>query len=82
MSNILEKPIEITKTFNIATFNYSIIDVTLFKSATIALRFVDEFGIVQKQTEYKVIGEEYDNWKDDDQYILDLIVSKIPDLIK
>ncbi len=56
MSNILEKPIEITKTFNIATFNYSIIDVTLFKSATIVLRFVDEFGTLQKQTEYKIRG--------------------------
>ncbi len=82
MSNILEKPIEITKTFNIATFNNSIIDVTLFKSAIIALRFVDEYGTVQKQTEYEFIGEEYDNWKDDDQYILDLIISKIPELIK
>ena len=82
MSNILEKPIEITKTFNIATFNYSIIDVTLFQSATIILRFLDEFGIVQKQTDHKIIGEKYDNWKDDDQYILDLIISKIPELIK
>ena len=80
--NTLEKPIEIKKTFNIAAFNYSIIDVILFQSATIILRFLDEFGIIQKQTEYKVIGEEYDNWKDDDQYIIDLIVSKIPDLIK
>ena len=80
--NTLEKPIEIKKTFNIASFNYSIIDVTLFQSATIILRFFDEFGIVQKHTEYKIIGQEYDNWKDDDQYIIDLIISKIPELIK
>ena len=80
--NTLEKPIEIKKTFNIASFNYSIIDVTLFQSATIILRFLDEFGIVQKHTEYKIIGQEYDNWKDDDQYIIDLIISKIPELIK
>jgi len=82
MNKVLLEPVELTKTYNIVSFNYLVIEFTLFTSANILLSFLDENNISQKQTEYLIIGDEYDAWGGDDEYILDLIISKIPDLLK
>jgi hypothetical protein len=82
MESTLETPIEITKTYKIVSFRYEINYVVLFRSAKITISFIDEFGINHRQIDYILQGEEYAGWKDDDQYIIDLITSKIPDLIK
>ena len=82
MESTLETPLEITKTYKIVSFFYSINSVVLFRSAKITISFIDEFGINHRQIDYIIEGEEYAGWKDDDQYIIDLITSKIPDLIK
>jgi hypothetical protein len=82
MNKVLPEPVELTKTYNIVSFNYLVIEFTLFTSANILLSFLDENNISQKQTEYLIIGDEYDAWGGDDEYILDLIISKIPDLLK
>lgn len=82
MENNLENPIEITKTYKIVSFRYEINYVVLFRSAKITINLIDEMGVGHRQIDYILEGEEYTNWKDDDQYIIDLIVSKIPDLIK
>ena len=81
MNKVLPEPVELTKTYNIVSFNYLFIELTLFTSAKILLSFLDENNISQKQTEYLIIGDEYDAWGGDDEYILDLIISKIPDLL-
>jgi hypothetical protein len=54
----------------------------LFRSAKITINLIDEMGVGHRQIDYIIEDEEYANWKDDDQYIIDLIISKIPDLIK
>jgi len=82
MENTLENPIEITKTYKIVSFRYEINYVVLFSSAKITITCIDEFGVNHRQIDYIIEGEEYAGWKDDDQYIIDLITSKIPDLIK
>ena len=82
MNKVLPEPVELTKTYNIVSFNYLVIEFTLFTSANILLSFLDENNISQKQTEYLIIGDEYDAWGGDDEYILGLIISKIPDLLK
>ena len=78
----LETTCEIISKQTITSFNYRVTDIILFKSATIQIAFHDENDFCIKVTQYIVEGEEYANWKDDDQYIIDLITSKIPDLIK
>jgi len=82
MNKVLPEPVELTKTYNIVSFNYLVIEFTLFTSANILLSFLDENNISQKQTEYLIIRDEYDAWGGDDEYILDLIISKIPELLK
>jgi len=78
----LETTCEIISKQTITSFNYRVTDIILFKSATIFITFCDENNFCFKGVQYVVEGEEYANWKDDDQYIIDLITSKIPDLIK
>ncbi len=82
MNKVLPEPVEMTKTYNIVSFNYIITEFILFTSAKVIIYFLDENNILQKQTEYQIIGDEYDAWGGDDEYILDLIISKIPDLLK
>jgi len=91
---ISPRPIDVTKLinlptpeimtiyYNITSFLYEITNVTLFTSADIRISLVDEENIIQKQIDYILQGEDYENWKEDDQYIIDLITTKIPDLIK
>ena len=72
MNKFLPEPVQMTKTYNIVSFNYIITEFILFTSAKAIIYFLDEKNILQKQqTEYQIIGEEYDAWGGDDEYILD-----------
>ena len=64
------------------TFTYRVTDVILFESATVLILFLDKNENCIRTVQYVVEGDEYADWSDDDQYIVDLIVEKIPDLLK
>ena len=82
MSIPLEFTCEIISKQTIKSFNYRVIYIILFISTIINITFYDENDFCFKGTQHIVKGEEYTNRKDDDQYRIDLIVSKAPDLIK
>ena len=78
MSTPIPNPIVMTVHYNISSFYYQFIDLTLFQSANIRVSLMDDTGVMQKQVLYLLQGEEYTNWGGDDQYIVDLIIDKIP----
>ena len=82
MNTPLEPPYDIISKQTITSFTYRITDVILFESATVLILFLDENENCIRTVQYVVKGDEYAEWSDDDQYIVDLIVEKIPDLLK
>ena len=78
MSTILPTPVVMTINYTIVSFNYQITSLVLFTNANINIYLVDDKNITQKNLIYILEGEEYAAWGGDDQYIIDLIISKIP----
>jgi len=78
----LDSPYDIISKQTITSFTYRVTDVILFESATVLILFLDENENCVRTIQYVVEGEEYAEWSDDDQYIVDLIVEKIADLLK
>jgi hypothetical protein len=78
----LDSPYDIISKQTITSFTYRVTDIILFESATVLILFLDENENCIRTVQYVVEGEEYAEWSDDDQYIVDLIVEKIPDLLK
>ena len=78
----LHSPYDIISKQTITSFTYRVTDVILFESATVLILFLDENENCIRTVQYVVEGEEYAEWSDDDQYIVNLIISKIPDLLK
>lgn len=75
---VLEAPLE--KVVKVLGFRVSVIQIVLGKQAIVAVHFNCICG-EEKHTEYKefvIEGEEYTAWGADDQYIVDIVHSKIP----
>ena len=77
MSSILPTPVTITKTYDITSFNYTIIRVVLFTSADIFISLINQFGIIQKELKLTIQGDYYTNWVGDDNYIINLITDNV-----
>ena len=82
MNTPFESPFEIVSKQTITSFTYRVTELTLFHSATVLILFLDENENCIRTVQYVVKGDEYAEWSDDDQYIVDLIVEKISDLLK
>ena len=88
MNTPLESPYDIiSKQRTITSFSYiqgnrRYFIFCLFESATVLILFLDENENCIRTVQYVVEGDEYAEWSDDDQYIVDLIVEKIPELLK
>ena len=78
MSTPIPTPVVMTVHYNIVAFYYQFLDLTLFESANIRVSLVDDKNVTQKQVFYLLQGDEYKNWGGDDQYLVNLIISKIP----
>jgi hypothetical protein len=81
MSTILPTPVVMTINYNIVSFSYQITSLVLFTNANINIYLVDDKNIIQKNLLYILEGEEYAGWGGDDQYIINLIISKIPEWV-
>ena len=81
MATPIPNPVVMTVNYNIVSFNYQFLDLTLFQSANIRVSLNDDKGFMQKQVFYTLQGEEYTNWGGDDSYIVNLIISKIPEWV-
>ena len=59
------------------------VSVSLFSSVTIYISLTYKYGEKQweEQRSIKLTNEEYSNWGNDDTYIIDLVKSRINELI-
>jgi hypothetical protein len=78
MATPIPTPVVMTVHYNIVSFYYQFLDLTLFQNANIRVSMMDDKGVMQKQVFYLLQGDEYKSWGGDDQYLVDLIISKIP----
>jgi len=78
MSAVLPTPVVMTVYYNITSFCYEVTRVDLFKSADLYVSLMDDNNTLQKRVFYKLEGTEYSGWGGDDQYIINLIIEKIP----
>lgn len=74
-------PVEIRTAHTIAKIGFAIRDIQFFTSIKIAIYYFQENGEIFHHPTLPnfidISGEEYKNWGDDDQYIIDTITSKL-----
>ena len=68
---------DIVKTYTVSKIEISVVNITLFESVTISVFLKDIDNNLIDVTYFTLKNEEYDNWGSDDDYILDLILSKL-----
>ena len=62
---------------NICKCKYQILEIILFKSIRIAVYLFNENDLLIECRQYIIEGVEYENWSNDDKYIINLIKQKI-----
>lgn len=67
-------PFTITKVDTITTLSINKIDIDLNTSATISFTFFNDQGQPAKSGWIKLEGEDYQNWTNDDSYIITKIL--------
>jgi len=67
----------IKKIINICKFKYNILEVKLFESIRVAVYLFDDKDLMVEARQYLIEKEEYKLWSQDDQYIVNLIKTKI-----
>ena len=77
-SIILPTPVQYIDTCTVSSFFYQINTIILFQSANIIIALIDNSNNAINRFQYCLEGDEYTNWKDDDNYVINLITSKIP----
>ena len=70
----------ITRSIKICKFKYQVLDVKLFQSIRIVVYLFNESNLLIDTMQLLVEGTEYTTWSQDDQYIINLIKSKIQTL--
>ena len=65
------------KTINIVKFKFNILEIILFKSVRVAVYLFNENDLLIESRQFIIEGAEYENWSNDDKYILNLIKQKI-----
>ena len=64
------------KTNTINKVNIRIGNIELFKSVTVIASLFDNNTLVDNKV-FKIEGDEYTNWSNDDQYLIDLVLTKL-----
>ena len=67
----------IKRIINICKFQYTILEIILFKSIRIAVYLFNENDMLIESRQYLIEGAEYEAWSQDDQYIIKLLKEKI-----
>jgi hypothetical protein len=71
---VQDSPYVRTNTIN--NVNIRIISIELFTRLTVCASLFEGAQLVDNVT-YQITGDEYNNWGNDDQYIVDLILNKL-----
>ena len=74
--NIPVTPQERVKTVVIMSVEMKIISLELGKSVSIIVLLKDQNGSLVEVKNLKIEGEEYNNWGENDQYLIDLCIQK------
>ena len=64
------------KTNTINKVNIRIGNIELFKNVMVIASLFDNNSLVDNKV-FKIEGDEYTNWSNDDQYLIDLVLSKL-----
>ena len=67
----------IQRILKIVKFKYTILEIILFKNVRIAVYLFNENDLLIETRQYIIEGAEYENWSNDDQYIIKLLKEKI-----
>ena len=62
---------------NICKCKYQILEIILFKSVRIAVYLYSDQDALIESKQYIIEGDEYNNWSNDDKYIINLLKQKI-----
>jgi hypothetical protein len=72
--NVQDSPYVRTNTIN--NINIRIISIELFTKLNVCVSLFENSQLVDN-VNYQITGEEYSNWGNDDQYIVDLVLTKL-----
>ena len=67
----------IQRILKIVKFTYQILEIKLFESVRIAVYLYSDQDVMIEARQYIIEGEEYNNWSNDDKYIINLLKQKI-----
>lgn len=67
----------IKRTSIICKFTYNILEIKLFTSVRIAVYLYNEHDILIDSTQFLFENEDYSNWGSNDNYIINLIKTKL-----
>lgn len=70
-------PSEVTKVYTVKSVNISFYNLILHTSIQARVNMIDENGGLIDSKFLLIEGEEYNNWGNDDDYLRDLILSKL-----
>ena len=79
--DITKAPYIYTKTFNVVSFSFRVINLVPFSSVTINITFFDEKGTFISGNNITLSGKEYDGWGSDDNYLVNYINANIDTLV-
>jgi hypothetical protein len=77
--NTCEIPVypNIRKTITICKARVQILEIKIFESVRVAVYLLDSNDAVIDTTQFTIDGPEYNDWSNDDNYILKIIKQKI-----
>ncbi len=76
MSQTYIEPSEQTVTNIITSFSVSVTGVTLFVSANITVNLYNADPLLVKTEYFTLTGDDYNNWANDDDYIIQYVANK------
>ena len=71
------QPSEQTVTNVITSFVVNVTDIQLFTSATLIVDLYNAEPRLINKVNLALVGEDYNNWANNDQYIIDYVASKL-----
>jgi hypothetical protein len=74
---ILIQPATLTKTEEITNIKINIMSLELFKSVTIVVSLLNNNDNIIDNKIIKLEGNDYLNWNNDDNYIKNIVISKL-----
>ena len=77
MENEINVYPNIQRILKIVKFTYQILEIKLFESVRIAVYLYTDQDVMIEARQYIIEGEEYNNWSNDDKYIINLLKQKI-----